>query len=330
MGTLIAGRFVLEEQIGGGGMGSVWLAWDGKQRRWVAAKLLSHTNATMVLRFVREQSLRIVHPHVVAPTGWAADDDRVVLSMELVRGGSLQTLFGDHGALPESYVAVLLDQLLDALEAIHAANVVHRDIKPANLLLEPTGTGRPVLRVSDFGVAAVVDEPRLTHTSMSIGTAGYMAPEQLHGAEPDPRQDLYAVGVIGRQILTGSPTRSIPDKWPSVLWPLLMRLSDPDVSRRPATAADARRELQALRAVPTDAPWQDLPDSPEVFEQVRDPATLPHPSDLVSPSVEPAALPRPAGPDGTAGRGRRVLIAVMATSFVLAAIAVGIILVILL
>ncbi len=86
MGTLIAGRFVLEERIGGGGMGSVWLAWDGKQRCWVAAKLLSHTNATMVLRFVREQSLRIVHPHVVAPTGWAADDDRVVLSMELVRG----------------------------------------------------------------------------------------------------------------------------------------------------------------------------------------------------------------------------------------------------
>ena len=108
--------------------------------------------------------------------------------MDLVRGGSVQTLLGDHGPLPESYVAVVLDQTLQALEAIHAAGVVHRDIKPANLLLEPTGTGRPVVRVGDFGVAALVDDVRLTRVPGAIGTDGYMAPEQVagSGARPAP------------------------------------------------------------------------------------------------------------------------------------------------
>ncbi len=96
-------------------MGSVWRARDLRDRTRasvVAAKVLGAHDSSILLRFVREQSVRIRHPHVVAPTGWAAEDHRVVFTMDLVRGGSLETLLAEHGPLPESYVAVLLDQLL--------------------------------------------------------------------------------------------------------------------------------------------------------------------------------------------------------------------------
>src|SRR5262245_60824224 len=234
MNPPLAGRYVLIDQIGSGGMGSVWRAWDLRTQAFVAAKVLGQHDSAMLLRFVREQSVRIRHPHVVAPSGWAAEDDLVVFTMDLVRGGSVQTLVGDHGALPPTYVAVVLDQALQALEAVHDAGVVHRDVKPANLLLEPTGTRRPHVRLGDFGVAALVDEVRLTRFPGAIGTDGYMAPEQAHGAAPDPRQDLYALGRVGVQMLTGLGPRhqaGIPD---GPLRPLLAALTQQDSDRRPA------------------------------------------------------------------------------------------------
>jgi serine/threonine-protein kinase len=290
-GELIAGRFELYDQIGRGGAGSVWRAYDRKHGDFVAAKLLTHTDAAMVIRFVREQSLRVQHPNVVTPSGWAADDDHVVLRMDLLRGGSVATLIGDHGPLPEDYVAVLLDQVFDALGAVHAIGVVHRDVKPANLLLAVTGRERPVVRLSDFGIAAVVDEPRLTHAASSLGTLGYMAPEQAAGADPDPLQDLYAVGVLGRVLLTGSPPRQLPDRSDSRLWPWLQRLSSPRPADRPASADVARRELASL-GIPTGMPWVDDEDSPEVFDQlgpdpVRTPGTVPDHGPVI-PSAPPS------------------------------------------
>ena len=266
-GELVAGRFELFDLIGQGGTGSVWRAYDRKHHEFVAAKLLTHTDAPMLLRFVREQSLRIVSPHVLTPSGWAADDEHVVLRMELVRGGSVATLIGDHGALPEDYVAVLLDQLLAGLVAVHATGVVHRDVKPANLLLDVTGTARPQLRLSDFGIAAILDEPRLTQPANSLGTLGFIAPEQAAGEEPDPRQDLYAVGVLGRVLLTGQPPRMLPDVHDSVLWDWLGTLVASRPADRPVSAAVARDQLRAL-GIPAGAPWADRADPPEVFDQL--------------------------------------------------------------
>ena len=263
----LAGRYLLIDQIGAGGMGSVWRAWDLRSRRFVAAKVLGRHDAGLLLRFVREQSVRIQHPHVVSPHGWAADDDLVVFTMDLVRGGSVQTLIGDHGPLPESYVAVVLEQTLLALAAIHAAGVVHRDIKPANLLLEPTGTGRPVVRVGDFGVAALVDDVRLTRVPGAIGTDGYMAPEQVRGAAPDPRQDLYAAGVVAVEMLTGLVPRRPRGAPPGRLQPLLAALTSPDPGQRPPSASAALTELHRV-GVPTGTPWQDDPDPPEVLDRL--------------------------------------------------------------
>lgn len=268
----LAGRYVLVDQIGAGGMGSVWRAWDVRTEQFVAAKVLGQHDGSMLLRFVREQSVRIQHPHVVAPGGWAAEDDLVVFTMDLVRGGSVETLLGDHGPLPESYVAVLLDQTLQALVAVHGAGVVHRDVKPANLLLEATGSRRPHVRLGDFGVAALVDDVRLTRFPGAIGTHGYMAPEQLEGAPPDPRQDLYAAGVVAVQLLTGvGPSRQPMTSAapPGRLKALLDAMTSHDPGRRPPSATAALDYLRRL-GVPPGTPWQDEPEPPEVFDQLGD------------------------------------------------------------
>lgn len=254
----VAGRYRLEDRIGTGGMGSVWRARDLRRGAEVAVKVLGTHESSLLLRFVREQSVRIRHPHLAAPAGWAADDETVLLTMDLVRGGSLQQLVEDHGPLPESYVAVLLDQALQGLQAVHAAGIVHRDVKPANLLLEPTGSARPHVRLADFGVAALVGDPdgaRLTVASGLVGTPGYLAPEQAAGAAPDPRQDLHALGVTAVQLLTGLGPRRQRGIPPGRLAPLLAALTAPDPVRRPASARAALDLLRHL-GVPGGAPWQ--------------------------------------------------------------------------
>src|SRR5690348_9676418 len=135
MGEVFAGRYELVDPVGHGAVGAVWRAWDRRRRRYVAAKILQQSDAYALLRFVREQGVRIAHPHVLAPASWAADDDKVLFTMDLVKGGSLARLVADYGPLPPHYVCVLLDQLLAGLAAVHAEGVVHRDVKPANVLL---------------------------------------------------------------------------------------------------------------------------------------------------------------------------------------------------
>ncbi|MFS3127711.1 protein kinase domain-containing protein [Nocardioides sp. Bht2] len=301
---LIAGRYALIDQIGAGGMGSVWRAWDLRTQRFVAAKVLGQHDSAMLLRFVREQSVRISHPHVVAPSGWAAEDNIVIFAMDLVRGGSVHTLLGDHGPLPDPYVRVLLDQTLQALTAVHDAGVVHRDVKPANLLLEPTGTGRPHLRLGDFGVAALIDDVRLTMHPGAIGTGGYMAPEQQIGAPPTPQQDLYALGVVGIQMLTGLSPRhqnGVPNG-PLAQW--LTWLTDEDPGRRPRSSHEALAALRSI-GVPPGAPWQFEPEPPEVFDQLgnaQPPAPPSHPSGAPA-SGGSAHPPTPTPPTGYAYNG---------------------------
>ncbi|HZG06596.1 MAG TPA: serine/threonine-protein kinase [Streptomyces sp.] len=280
MGEVFAGRYELVDPIGRGGIGAVWRAWDHRRKRYVAAKVLQQSDAHTLLRFVREQALRIDHPHVLAPASWAADDDKVLFTMELVRGGSLVHLVGDYGPLPPTYVCTLLDQLLSGLSAVHAEDVVHRDIKPANILLEATGTGRPHLRLSDFGIAMRKGEPRLTETNYVVGTPGYFAPEQLLGAEPDFPADLYAVGLVALYLLTGQKPDSqalveayahgvppTPQGIPEPLWQVLANLLHPDPEARFRTATGVRRALaSAVELLSTDSTLEQ--EVVEVFDQI--------------------------------------------------------------
>ncbi|MDP9444706.1 MAG: serine/threonine protein kinase [Actinomycetota bacterium] len=273
MGELFAGRYELVDPLGSGGMGSIWRCWDHRAGTYLAAKVLRQSDASSLMRFVREQSYRVRHPHVVTPLGWAGEDDRLLFTMPIVRGGSVATLLGDFGRLPSGWVVTLVDQLLDALAAVHAIGLVHRDVKSANLLLQPTGRARPHLLLSDFGIAAVVGEPRLTRVSDVVGTPGYFAPEQLRGAGPDPRQDLYGVGIVAAEMLTGlSPAREVhvggeaPDGCPAALWRLASALAAHHPDDRPASADRAR---EALAAASAPHGWPPSPAGDvEVFDQM--------------------------------------------------------------
>lgn len=284
----LGGRYLLLDLVGIGGMGSVWRAWDLHLEDVVAVKMLHRLDAAYLHRFVREQGLRIDHPHLASPTGWVADDERAAYAMALLSGGSVGDLLGDHGPLPVATVAVLLDQLLDGLTAVHDAGVVHRDLKPANLLLAATGGGRPHLRLADFGVAAAVAGPRFTTVPGGVGTPGYAAPEQLAGAPPCPRQDLYAVGVLGRVLLGREPLGS-PETPDGPLTGLLHRLCRPDPDDRPASAREARALLAACGPF-EPAPWPHVPDR-------LGPVTVPVPG-TYRPTGDPSSTAR-----STAGQG---------------------------
>ncbi|WP_405448350.1 protein kinase [Streptomyces achromogenes] len=280
MGEVFAGRYELADPIGRGGVGAVWRAWDHRRRRYVAAKVLQQRDAHSLLRFVREQGMRIDHPHVLAPASWAADDDKVLFTMDLVTGGSLVHLIGDYGPLPPAFVCTLLDQLLSGLAAVHAEDVVHRDIKPANVLLEATGTGRPRLRLSDFGIAMRLGEPRLTETNLVVGTPGYLAPEQLLGAEPDFPADLFAVGLVALYLLEGAKpdTKALVDYFlehgtpgppkgiPEPLWQVVSSLLQPDPADRFRTATGARKALAAAAELLPEPGIDD--ELIEIFDQL--------------------------------------------------------------
>ncbi|MFD5429614.1 serine/threonine-protein kinase [Streptomyces sp. NPDC127084] len=319
MGEVFAGRYELIDPIGRGGVGAVWRAWDQRRRRYVAAKVLQQSDAHTLLRFVREQALRIDHPHVLAPASWAADDDKVLFTMDLVSGGSLAHLIGDYGPLPPRFVCTLLDQLLSGLAAVHAEGVVHRDIKPANIILEATGTGRPHLRLSDFGIAMRKGEPRLTETSYFVGTPGYLAPEQMLGAEPDFPADLFAVGLVALYLLHGQKpdsralvehfaahgTPGAPQGIPEPLWQVLAGLIQPDPQARFRTATGARKALaSAVELLPE--PGADE-EPVEVFDQI---GPLPPgfgpggPGQPEAPAAAPAGHEAQRAHEGHGGSGR--------------------------
>ncbi|PLC12974.1 hypothetical protein AUQ48_13030 [Kocuria flava] len=204
MADTIAGRYTLIDPIARGGSGSVWRAWDGRLHQLCAAKVLRQRDSADLLRFAREQSVKLDHPHVLAPYGWAAEDAHVVLAMPLVHGGTLESALQDNGAASPELVEEVLAQLLQALQFVHAQGWVHRDVKPANLMLESTGTGRPHVLLSDFGIAVRVEDARLTRTGTLVGTPGYLPPEAYELADPDPAQDLYAAGVTALRMLDPS------------------------------------------------------------------------------------------------------------------------------
>ena len=242
---MIAGRYVLADRIGRGGMGTVWRVFDLRTQSWLAAKVLGLAHSDAMIRFVREQAVRIDHPHVLTPTGWAAEDDTALFTMPLVRGGSVADL--PH-PLPIGYAAELLDQLLQGLVAVHAAGVIHRDVKPANLLLDATGVRRPRARLADFGVASP------TSTRGVVGTPPYAAPEQDAGLPPDPRDDVYSVGVLALRLL----------EHPGPLHDWIGRLTCTR-DQRP-TAVEALARLRRL-----GIPFEDGPPVPDRLGEVAVP-----------------------------------------------------------
>ncbi|WP_037641351.1 serine/threonine-protein kinase [Streptomyces bicolor] len=204
---LIAGRYRLSESIGRGGMGEVWRAYDETLARHVAVKLLlpqdSDPTATSRFRLEAQTAARIDHPNVVAVRDFGEHDNRLYLVMELVEGDSLARTLARSGALPAERVARIAAQAAAGLAAAHRQGIVHRDIKPGNLLLDADGT----LKIGDFGIARFLDDPgaALTATGQIVGTSLYLAPERALGQPAGPPSDVYALGCVLYQLLTGRP-----------------------------------------------------------------------------------------------------------------------------
>ncbi|WP_345009623.1 serine/threonine-protein kinase [Streptomyces shaanxiensis] len=204
---LIAGRYRLGDSIGRGGMGEVWRAYDETLARHVAVKLLlpqdSDPTATSRFRLEAQTAARIDHPNVVGVRDFGEHDNQLYLVMELVEGDSLARTLARSGALPAERVARVAAEAAAGLAAAHRQGIVHRDIKPGNLLLDADGT----LKIGDFGIARFLDDPgaALTATGQIVGTSLYLAPERALGQPAGPPSDVYALGCVLYQLLTGRP-----------------------------------------------------------------------------------------------------------------------------
>jgi serine/threonine-protein kinase len=211
-GALVASRYRCTGLLARGGMGVVYAALDEKLGREVALKVLHlklAEDATVVGRFHREAlaAARLQHPGIVQVLDFGTDPRGFgYLVMERVRGETLSALLGREGHLDPLRAADLVEQILGALAAAHAAGIVHRDLKPGNVMVVQTGASREITKLLDFGIAQVMATElytRLTRTGMVVGTPTYMAPEQAMGGTTDARTDVYAVGVLLWCLLTG-------------------------------------------------------------------------------------------------------------------------------
>ncbi|MEV7796279.1 serine/threonine-protein kinase [Streptomyces sp. NPDC087512] len=204
---LIAGRYRLQDPIGRGAMGEVWRAFNETLGRPVAVKLLlpqaCDPTAASRFRLEAETAGRLSHPNVVGVLDFGTYEDRLFLVMELIEGGSLAQVLADQGTLPAERVARIAAETAAGLAAAHQQGIVHRDIKPANLLLDADGT----LKIGDFGIARFLDDPgaALTATGQIVGTSLYLAPERALGRPAAPASDVYSLGCVVYQLLTGRP-----------------------------------------------------------------------------------------------------------------------------
>ena len=207
----LAGRYALQEPIASGGAAIVWRAFDENLARTVAVKLLHPhhaTDPTVVERFERESraAAQLNHPNVVRIYDTGREDELVYLVMEHVDGPSLREVMRSRGQLDPATVAALGEQVAGALGEAHTNGLVHRDVKPANILLAADGT----VKVTDFGIAKALSgaDATLTTPGTVVGTAAYVAPEQLEDGDIDARADVYALGVVLHECLTGRPAFS--------------------------------------------------------------------------------------------------------------------------
>ncbi|MER7949015.1 serine/threonine-protein kinase [Streptomyces sp. NPDC096079] len=300
-GRVIGGRYELATVIGQGGMGQVWTAYDGRLDRRVAVKLLRPATMTgpataaeeLRRRFVREcrVTAQVDHPGLVTVHDAGSDGDDLYLVMQYVEGADLADHLAEHDPYPWEWAVCVAAQLCAVLAAVHAVPIVHRDLKPRNVMIRPDGA----LTVLDLGVASVLDTDttRLTQTGSPIGSPAYMAPEQAMGGAVGPSTDLYALGVLLHELLSGNvpfagstalgvlhrhlyeppaPLRQLRPEIPEALEALVLRLLAKDPQARPSGAHEAYEQLLPLlpaRGVPAGpmdptrpflrphAPWPD-------------------------------------------------------------------------
>ncbi len=205
LGTLLGGRYRLGQVLGQGGMATIFGATDDKLGREVAVKVLRPefgADAQFVVRFEHEAqaAASLSHPNIVQVYDYGTDQAGPYIVMEQVSGGDLASALGKKGNLPPTAVANMGQQVADALAAAHAAGLVHRDIKPSNILLSPDGR----VQVADFGIAQAAAGSPVTATGITLGSVLYFSPEQARGDTATSASDIYSLGLVMYEMLTGS------------------------------------------------------------------------------------------------------------------------------
>ena len=261
-GTVLSDRYALTERLAGGGMGEVWAGTDTVLGRTVAVKLLSPAlsrQGGFLERFRAEArcSAALHHPNITTVFDYGEDDGSAYLIMELVAGQPLSQIIADRAPLSAQATASILIQAATALEAAHQGGVVHRDVKPANILVTPDGTAK----LTDFGISRLVNAAPLTQTGQVLGTAQYLSPEQALGQSATASSDIYALGVVGHEMLTGrrpfdgdtivatalahlnQPPPPLPDSVPVGIRNVISAALAKDPANRPATAAAVAHAL---------------------------------------------------------------------------------------
>jgi serine/threonine protein kinase len=305
-GMLLAGRYRLDQRIGGGGMGEVWRGTDELLGRTVAIKimlpaLLDEPGFTDRFRTEARVMAQLKHPGVVDVYDFYSDAQVAFLVMEYVDGDPLSRTLGRVGRLTAARTMALIAQAADALEAAHQAGIVHRDVKPGNLMVRANGT----LVLTDFGISRSALATQLTGTGTVLGTASYLSPEQAAGQVASPASDVYALGVVAYQCLAGrrpfegenpleiamkhvrDPAPPLPSDIPPAVREIVMRALAKDPGNRwpsaAALAAVARQAAATLGAggiasvPPAPAPSSPAPSSP------------PHPAASGAPAAPPFA-----------------------------------------
>ena len=348
--AVLVGRYRLLQQIGAGGMGVVWRAYDERLGRDVAVKRL-HTRrrpgpgrrprSGRTGRCVRPRiTARLHHPHAVPVFDVVEHDGRPCLVMQYFPSRSLAELLAEHGRMPVPEVARIGAEVASALAAAHRAGIVHRDVKPANVLIAPDGTAR----ITDFGIAHALGDVSLTTTGMVTGTPAYLAPEVAKGGDASPASDVFSLGSTLYAALEGRPPFGTSENAMALLH--LVASGDvvpPQSRRRPGPGAAAHAQRWTRPPVPRWKRW------PRPCRCRRVPATVRRPRSWRAPT-----RPRPttyhggrrpfrrarrtgstccghrartrttAPPPGGAGRGRRRgVLAVLGVAAVAAALGVG-------
>ncbi len=320
------GNYLIAEKLGDGGMGTVYRAVDQMLDREVAIKVLRPelTRQPSLSQRFRSEAIamaRVSHPNIAMLHGLERQGEDLYMVMEYVRGETLEHVVQHSGRLDWRRAAEILTSVLDALDHAHDMGVVHRDIKPANIMLTRAGA----VKVMDFGIARMVGRGRQTQVGHAVGTPMYMAPEQLRGEDVDGRTDLYAVGAMLFELVTGRMAFEADSDYKL----MMMQLNDPpplpssiesavpaSVDRIVLRAMEKKAEARFASAAAFRAVLQDvLRDAPPLktsdpsraaampATRFASPAATPQPTPI-APSSDAVAATRLAPPSVPAGGGR--------------------------
>ncbi len=290
IGSLVDGRYRVRSRVARGGMATVYTAVDERLERTVALKIIHPGQATdprFVDRFTREAKTiaRLTHPNVVAVYDQGRHEGLPYLIMEFVRGRTLRDILNDSPRMNPSDALAVMEQMLAAIAAAHRSGVVHRDVKPENVLIAeaPGGTGLvdAVVKVADFGLARAVEASADDGDGQLLATVAYVAPELVTDGRADPRSDVYSVGIVLFEMLTGrvpydggkpieiawqhvdedvpAPSRSVPGL-PREIDDLVRSATNRNPDRRPNDAGAMLAAVQAAQdSIEANAGWHNQP-----------------------------------------------------------------------